>query len=369
MNYKYVVIGAGISGMTIAERLSSELGENVLVIEKRQEIGGNIYDYYNEYGILVHKYGPHIFHTNNKEVWDYISKFTSWIYYHHRVKAYVDGNYISIPINLQTLNQYYNLNLSINEMQSFIENLIPNNTIANNAEDFIINKIGKELYQKIYANYTWKQWGLPAKELSEDIVKRLPIRNNLDTRYFSDKYQGIPTNGYTNIFNNMLKNKNIKILLNTDYKEIIDCINYETLIYTGPIDYYFNYKYGKLKYRSIRFEFETFNKENYQSCATINYPNDYDFTRITEFKHLTGQNINLTTIVKEYPDDNGEELYPINTSKYNDTLSKYLEEAKLINTYFVGRLAEYKYYNMDSAIERALSVANTIINIERKKYE
>ncbi|MBV4425518.1 UDP-galactopyranose mutase [Clostridium tyrobutyricum] len=356
MYFKYVIIGAGLAGLTMAERISSELNEKVLVIEKRDNIGGNCYDCYNDEGILIHKYGPHIFHTNHKEVWDYLSKFTKWNYYQHRVLTYIDGNYIQMPITTETINKLYNLNLSNDQIEKFLKDQSLDIKDIKNSEDVVLSKAGKEIYEKFFKNYTKKQWDVYPDELDKSVISRIPVRYNRDTRYFTDKYQGMPKHGYTKLCSNMI-NSNIHILLNTDYKDIIDSIEYETLIYTGQVDYYFNYKYGHLKYRSLNFDFETVDSDSYQDASVVNYPNDYDFTRITEFKKLTDQKCNKTTIVREYPTWDGEPYYPIPTDECNEQYSKYKSECnKLKKVIFLGRLAEYKYYNMDAVIKRVLDV-------------
>lgn len=355
--YNYVIVGAGFAGCVLAERIAKVLNKKVLIIEKRNHIGGNAYDYFNEDGILVHKYGPHIFHTNNKEVWDYISNFTDWHLYQHRVLAYVDGQTVPMPINLDTINKLYNFNYTSDELNNYFESIRCNKEEILNSEDMVITKIGKELYEKFFKNYTKKQWDLYPYELEPEVIARIPIRNNRDDRYFTDKYQGMPKHGYTKIFENMLNSKNIHILLNTDFKDVIDDIEYENLIYTGPIDYYFDYKYGKLPYRSLKFEFETIDCIKYQEVGTVNYPNDYDFTRITEFKHLTGQKHYKTTIVREYPSSEGEPYYPIPQKKNTEQYKRYEKEAqKLKNVFFIGRLANYKYYNMDKVVEETLKL-------------
>lgn len=357
MKYKYVVVGAGLAGLTLAERIATELNEKVLIIEKRGHIGGNVYDSYNEHGILIHNYGPHIFHTNDAEVYHYLSKFTPWHDFFHRVLTYVDGNLIPMPITVETVNKMYNLNLSCDELEDFLKKqAVPIDEIKT-SKDVALSKVGQDIYEKIFESYTKKQWGIDPSELDTSVISRIPIRFNRDTRYFSDKYQGMPKYGYTKMCENMIKNKNIKIMLNTDYKEVIDDIEYEKLIYTGPADYFYDYKYGKLDYRSIRFEFETYNVEKYKDAPVVNYPNDYDFTRITEFKQMTGQDSKVTTIMKEFPCSDGEPYYPFPTpdcrAKYNLYKEEMLKDDKVI---FVGRLAEYRYYNMDAVVRRALYI-------------
>lgn len=357
MNFKYVIVGAGFAGLTLAERIANKLNEHVLVIEKRNHIGGNCYDYYNEDGLLVHKYGPHIFHTNSKRVWDYLSNFTKWNYYQHRVLTYVDGNYIPMPITTETINELYNLNLSNFEIEKFLKEQSLEIDDIKNSEDVVLSKAGREIYEKFFKNYTKKQWDIYPNELDKSVISRIPVRYNKDTRYFDDKYQGMPKYGYHKLFENMVKHSKIHILLNTDYKKIINDLNYDMIIYTGPIDYYFDYKYGKLKYRSIKFELEILDMTSYQDAPVVNYPNDYDFTRITEYKKLTGQVHNKTVIAREYPTWKGEPYYPVPQKEYLEKYNCYKSEAeKLENVVFVGRLAEYRYYNMDAVIERALDI-------------
>lgn len=362
MKFKYIIVGAGLSGLTIAEKIANELNERVLIIEKRSHIGGNCYDYYNEDGILIHKYGPHIFHTNSKEVWNYLSNFTQWYYYQHRVLSYIDGQLIPMPITTETINKLYNLNLSNFEVEEFLNKQALQIDEINSSEDVVLSKAGKDIYEKFFKNYTKKQWDVYPNELDKSVISRIPVRYNRDTRYFTNKYQGMPKYGYTKMCEKMVENRNIHILLNTDYKDVINDIEYEKLIYTGPVDSYFDFKYGKLKYRSIGFEFETLNCESYQEAAVVNYPNDYDFTRITEFKKLTGQESNKTTIVREYPTWEGEPYYPYPTKDCAEQYKLYKQECdKLTNVIFIGRLAEYKYYDMDAVVKRALDVFKTEI--------
>ena len=357
MKYNYVVVGAGLAGLTIAERIANVLNEKVLVIEKRGHIGGNIYDSYNEDGILIHNYGPHIFHTNDKGVYDYLSRFTPWNDFWHRVLTQVDGNLIPMPITVETINKLYNLNLSCEEVEEFLKKKAIKIDEIKTSKDVALSKVGEDIYEKFFENYTKKQWGIDPGELDTSIISRIPIRLNRDTRYFSDKYQGMPKYGYTKMCENMIQNKNIKVLLNTDYKEIIDDIEYEKLIYTGPTDYFYDYKYGKLAYRSIHFVFETHDTEDYQPAPVVNYPNDYDFTRITEFKKLTYQEHKKTTILKEFPCDEGEPYYPFPTKEWKNKFALYQEDMKKEKkVLFLGRLAEYRYYNMDAVVRSALNL-------------
>ncbi|MDL2271042.1 UDP-galactopyranose mutase [Methanobrevibacter sp. OttesenSCG-928-I08] len=355
MKYKYLIVGAGLSGLTIANKIASELNEEVLIIEKRSHIGGNVYDSYNKDGILIQNYGPHIFHTNEKEVYDYLSQFTEWIPYEHKVLSSVDNKLVPMPICIDTINELYNLNLDEEGMRNWIENEKVDIKEIKTSEDVVLANAGEDIYNKLFKNYTEKQWGTSAKNLDSSVISRIPFRFNHDTMYFEDTYQGIPKKGFTAMCDEMVKSDKIKIVLNTDYKEIIDEIEYETLIYTGPIDYFYDYKYGELLYRTLRFVSETYNKESYQSVAVVNYPNDYNFTRITEFKKLTQQKSDKTTIMKEYPGFNGEPCYPYPTKEYLDKFQEYKKDMdKENNIIFLGRLAEYKYYNMDLIVKSAL---------------
>ncbi len=357
MNYKYVVVGAGLAGLTVAERIANVLEEKVLIVEKRSHIGGNVYDSYNEEGILIHNYGPHIFHTNDREVYKYLNRFTPWNDFWHRVLTYVDGNLIPMPITVETINKLYNLNLSCDEVEEFLKKqAVPMEEIKT-SRDVALSRVGMDIYQKIFETYTKKQWGIDPGEIDTSVISRIPIRLNRDTRYFNDRYQGMPKYGFTKMCEKMIASPNIKILLNTDYKEVIGDLQYDKLIYTGPTDYYYDYKYGRMKYRSIDFVFETYNREEYQPAPVVNYPNDYDFTRITEFKKLTWQEHKLTTILKEFPCSEGEPYYPFPTKECREQYSLYRGEMeKEERVIFLGRLAEYRYYNMDAVVRRALDV-------------
>ena len=363
MKYKYIVVGAGLAGLTVAERIANVLNEKVLIIEKRSHIGGNVYDSYNEEGILIHNYGPHIFHTNDREVYQYLSSFTPWNDFWHRVLTYVDGNLIPMPITVETINKLYNLNLSCEEVEDFLKKqAIPMDEIKT-SKDVALSKVGEDIYKKIFETYTKKQWGIDPGEIDTSVISRIPIRLNRDTRYFNDRYQGMPKYGYTKMCEKMAANPNIKIMLNTDYKEVINELEYEKLIYTGPTDYFYDFKYGKMEYRSIDFVFETFNKEEYQPAPVVNYPNDYDFTRITEFKQLTWQEHKMTTILKEFPCSEGEPYYPFPTKDCKEQFALYQAEMdKEENVIFLGRLAEYRYYNMDAVVRRALDIFNGGLN-------
>ena len=367
--FDYLIVGAGLAGSVLAERLARIENKKILLVEKRNHIGGNTFDYYNEDGLLVHKFGPHIFHTNSKDVYSYLSHFTEWRPYEHRVLASVDGLLLPIPINLNTINELYGLNLNVTQVAGFLEAKAIKNGHPQTSEDAVVAKVGRELYEKFFKGYTKKQWNLDPSELDASVTSRIPTRSNRDNRYFTDTYQSMPLHGYTKMFEKMLDHPNIKLLLNTDYKEIVGSISFKKMIYTGPIDYFYDYKYGKLPYRSIDFKFQTFDQELFQQTGTINYPNEHAYTRITEFKHLTGQHNSKTTIVYEYPTDEGDPYYPIprpeNAQLYNKYHSLSLQEK---NTFFAGRLATYKYYNMDQVVAQALSLFKKLSHPDHEIY-
>ncbi|MET0638012.1 MAG: UDP-galactopyranose mutase [Chitinophagaceae bacterium] len=358
--FDYLIVGAGFAGSVLAERLASE-NKKVLIIDKRNHVGGNAFDYYNSDGLLIHKYGPHIFHTNSREVYDYLGRFTTWRPYEHRVLASVDGLLVPIPINLNTINALYGLNLNSDEVEKFLESKAEKRTPVKNSEDVVINKVGRSLYEKFFKGYTKKQWDLDPSELDASVAARIPTRNNRDDRYFADTYQGMPAEGYTRMFERMLDHPNIKIMLNTDYKEIRNQIGFKKMIYTGPIDYFFDYCYGKLPYRSLEFRFETRDMEVAQKTGTINFPNEHPYTRITEFKYLTGQRHHKTTLVFEYPKAEGDPYYPVPRPENADLYKRYQLLAEgTRNIYFTGRLATYKYYNMDQVVAQSLSLFKKI---------
>ena len=368
--FDYMVVGAGFAGAVIAERLASQCGKKVLVVDKRNHIGGNTYDYYNKDGILVHKYGPHIFHTNSKEIFEHLSQFTNWRPYEHSVLASVDGMLVPIPINLNTINQLYGLNLSSDEVESFFKSRAEKKDRVLTSEDVVVSKVGRELYEKFFRGYTRKQWDLDPSELDAAVTARIPTRTNRDNRYFTDTYQAMPLYVYTKLFENMLSHPNIKIMLNTDYKEIENMIPYKEMIYTGPIDYYFDYCYGKLPYRSLEFKFETKETEVFQETGTINFPNEHLYTRVTEFKYLTGQKHAKTTIVYEYPKAHGDPYYPVPRAENAELYKKYqLLTNELSDVHFTGRLACYKYYNMDQVVAQSLTLFKKLANVnENERY-
>jgi UDP-galactopyranose mutase len=355
--FDYLIVGAGFAGSVLAERLATIGNKKVLIIDSRNHIAGNAFDYFNDDGVLIHKYGPHIFHTNSKNIIDYLGQFTAWRPYEHRVLASVDGQLLPIPINLNTINKLYGLNLSSDELEKFYQKRAEKIDKIKTSEDVVISKVGRDLYEKFFKGYTKKQWDLDPSQLDASVAARVPVRVNKDDRYFTDAFQLMPLHGYTKMFENMLSHPNIKVMLNTDYREIADVFPYKNLIYTGPIDEYFNYCYGKLPYRSIEFKFETLDVEKYQSTGTINYPNDYAYTRITEFKYLTGQQHKKTTVVYEFPTAEGDPYYPIPRQENAAIYKKYEALAEnMTNTYFTGRLATYKYYNMDQVVAQSLTL-------------
>jgi UDP-galactopyranose mutase len=363
MKYDYCIAGAGFSGSVMAERIARVLKKKVIIVEKHNHVGGHVYDNYDNYGVLVQIYGPHIFHTKYKEVWEYISNFTKWNIYHHEVIGLIDGKNVPIPFNLNTLHELYPSTLAPKLETKLIDKYGFGKKVTvlelKKSDDNDLKELGDYVYNKVFLNYTIKQWNLKPEELSPSVTGRVPVFISRDNRYFQDPYQGMPASGFTPIFNRLLDDKNISILLNTDFLDIKDEIDYKHLIFTGPIDSYFNFKYGKLPYRSLDFEWIHLDKEYYQEIGVINYPNDYQFTRITEFKHLTGQKIAGTTIIKEYPKECDIEkdipYYPIPRDENQELYKKYEDAAKRTeNVIFLGRLATYNYYNMDSAIYNAL---------------
>ncbi|HEY0737115.1 MAG TPA: UDP-galactopyranose mutase [Herpetosiphonaceae bacterium] len=368
--FDYLIVGAGFAGSVLAERLANGANQRVLICDVRPHIGGNAYDCYDDAGVLIHKYGPHIFHTNSREVFEYLSRFTAWRQYQHRVRACVDGQLVPMPINLDTINQIYGLNLTAFQVEEFLASVAEPRAQIRTSEDVVVSKVGRELYEKFFRGYTRKQWGLDPSELDASVTARVPTRTNRDDRYFTDTYQAMPLHGYTRMFERMLSHPNIKIMLNTDYSEIQGVIPYREMIYTGPIDAFFDYEYGKLPYRSLEFKFETHDTELYQSAPVINYPNDYAYTRVTEFKYLTGQVHPKTSIVYEYPQAEGDPYYPVPRAENTEIYEQYKALAQATpNVRFVGRLATYRYYNMDQVVAQALKVYRTIVSGGSEKLE
>jgi UDP-galactopyranose mutase len=354
--FDYLIVGAGFAGATIAERLASDAGKKVLICDRRPHIGGNAFDHHDEAGILVHKYGPHIFHTNSRDVYEYLSRFTDWRPYQHRVLARVDGQLLPIPINLNTINQMYGTNFTSFQLEEFFQSRAEERAHIKTSEDVIVSKVGRELYEKFFRNYTRKQWGLDPSELDAAVTARLPVRTNRDDRYFTDTYQVMPSHGYTRMFERMLWHPNIKILINADYREVRDFIPHREVIFTGPIDEFFDYRFGRLPYRSLEFKFETHNVPVVQEGPVINYPNENAYTRVTEFKYLTGQEHSKTTVVYEYPKAEGDPYYPIPRPENQVLYRKYQTLAlQTKGVHFLGRLGTYKYYNMDQCVAQALT--------------
>jgi UDP-galactopyranose mutase len=382
--FDYIIAGSGLAGSVVAERIATVLNKKVLVVEKKNHIGGNVYDYYDEQQVLVHKYGPHIFHTNLKQVWDYLSQFTKWNVYHHTVLGEIDGKQVPIPFNINTMYEVFP-KIVAERLEEKLINIFGYNVkvpILNLMEsnDSDLKFLSDYIYEKIFLHYTTKQWDCKPENLDPAVTGRVPVYIGKDNRYFQDKYQGMPANGYTRMIENLLLHHNIKLMLNTDAKEIID-IDFDDkqikvfgqhfsgqLIYTGQLDELMNYRYGELPYRSLMFEFQNLEQEYFQKAGTINYPNNYDFTRITEFKHLTGQKCAKTTIIKEFPkkyDQYNKEsdipYYPIPNA---DTLAlhgKYREQISQFNNIkLAGRLADYTYYDMDKVVDKALAVFEEI---------
>jgi UDP-galactopyranose mutase len=364
--FDYLIIGAGFAGCVLAERLAAGLDKRVLVVDKRSHIGGNAYDCYDDHGILIHKYGPHIFHTNSREVFTYLSRFTEWHPYQHRVRAWVDGRLVPIPINLDTINALYGTKFDSFQLADFYRSVAEPRAELRTSEDVILNQVGRELYEKFFRNYTRKQWGLDPSELDAAVTARVPTRTNRDDRYFTDAYQAMPLKGFTRMFERILDHPNIKVLLNTDYHEIEGSILYDEVICTGPIDEYFDYRFGRLSYRSLQFQWETTDAERIQPVAVVNYPNDNLYTRVTEFKHLTGQQHPKTTRVYEYPQAEGDPYYPIPRAENAELYKRYHELAAATpGVQFVGRLGTYKYYNMDQVVAQALTLFARIAGVRR----
>jgi len=370
--FDIVIIGAGISGAVLAERYAST-GKNVLVLEKRNHIGGNCYDYYDEHGILVSKYGAHLFHTDYDDVWSYVNRFATWYDYEHKVLAKVDGHLVPVPVNINTVNKLLGLKIkSEKEMRVWLEQNQVKNDDPQNGEEAAMARVGKVLYEKIFKHYTKKQWDRYPNELDASVLNRIPVRSNADDRYFSDTYQALPDGGYTAMFQRILAHPRIRVMLDTDYFDVRkDITGYDKLFYTGPIDRFFDFKYSlreNLEYRSINFVMETHNREYYQTNSVVNYPSleDGDFTRIVEYKHMTRQKHAKTTISKEYTVDitdpkTQEPYYPILNPRNQRIYERYKEAAdKLTDVFFVGRLANYKYFDMDDAFKNALDLFESL---------
>lgn len=359
--FDYFVVGAGFAGAVVAERLAAGAGKRVLICDRRMHIGGNAYDHYDASGILIHRYGPHIFHTNSRQVFDYLSRFTEWRPYEHRVLASVEGQLLPIPINLDTINRLYGTRLSSFEVETFLASVAEPVEQVRTAEDAVVSRMGRDLYLKFFRNYTRKQWGCDPSELDASVTARIPVRANRDDRYFTDTFQAMPRDGYTRMFERMLDHPNITIMLGCDYREVMDDISFREMIYTGPVDAYFSCVHGRLPYRSLHFRHETVESEQVQPVAVINYPNDHSYSRVTEFKHLTGQKHARTSLVYETPSADGDPYYPVPAAENAELYQRYAalaEQEK--HVHFTGRLATYRYYNMDQVTAQSLKLYQTL---------
>jgi UDP-galactopyranose mutase len=368
--FDYLIVGAGFAGSVLAERLAAGSNQRVLLIDQRPHIGGNAYDEHNEHGILVHRYGPHIFHTNARAIADHLSRFTRWRPYEHRVLAQVDGQLVPIPINLTTLNRLYGTNLTTaDDVEGFLAARAECIATPRTSEDVVVGRVGRELYEKFFRGYTRKQWGLDPSQLDKSVTARVPTRTDADDRYFSDTFQNMPIHGYTRMFENMLDHENIKIMLNTTFEEIRHEIDYDRLIFTGPVDEYFNYQFGELPYRSLQFQHQTLECEQLQPVAVVNYPDEHvPYTRVTEYKHLTGQHHAKTSVTYEYPAAQGDPYYPVPRPENAILYRKYQKLAdQARDVYFVGRLATYRYYNMDQVVGQALALYSKLAPMHERQ--
>jgi UDP-galactopyranose mutase len=364
MSYDVVVVGAGFAGSVMAERFASQRHQRVLVVDRRPHVGGNAFDEYDKAGILIHRYGPHIFHTNAAEIVEYLSSFTAWRPYEHRVLAHVRGQLVPIPINRTTINRLFGTKFQTDDqVGAFYAERAEPVMRHRSSEDVVVSAVGRELYELFFRGYTRKQWGLDPSQLDASVTARVPTRTNDDDRYFTDRFQMMPAEGYTAMFERMLDHPRIEVRTNTDFDDIRGDLDYRTLVYTGPIDAYFGHRFGALPYRSLHFEFETVPVAQYQPTGTVNYPDEtaVPFTRISEFKHLTGQRHDATTIVREFPRSTGDPYYPIPRPENAELYGRYraLAEAA-VGVHFVGRLATYKYYNMDQVVAQALATFRRI---------
>ncbi|MBC9176626.1 UDP-galactopyranose mutase [Pseudoroseomonas ludipueritiae] len=360
--FDWLIVGAGFAGSVLAERLATQRGDKVLVIDKRNHIAGNAYDRHDAAGVLMHQYGPHIFHTNSEAVFEYLSTFTEWRPYEHRVLAQVDGQLLPVPINRTTINKLYGLHLSSDEqVEAFLATQAEPVQEIRTSEDVVVSRVGRELYEKFFRGYTRKQWGVDPSELDKSVTARVPTRTSEDDRYFTDRFQYMPAQGYTRMFERMLNHANIKIMLNTRFEEVRNFIPFRRLIFTGPVDEFFGFRHGHLPYRSLRFKHVTLDKPWHQPVGVVNYPQTEDYTRVTEYKHLTGQEHQKTTLTYEYSASDGEPYYPVPRPENAILYQKYeaLADAEE-NVWFVGRLATYRYYNMDQVVGQALATFRRI---------
>jgi UDP-galactopyranose mutase len=359
--YDWLIVGAGFAGSVLAERLASERGERILLVDRRNHVGGNAYDHYDDAGLLIHQYGPHIFHTNSRQIVEYLSRFTEWRFYEHRVLAEVDGVLVPIPINLDTVNKLYGLNLISEELTEWFKARAEPTETIRTSEDVVVSVVGRELYEKFFRGYTRKQWGLDPSELDKSVTARVPTRTNQDDRYFGDEFQYMPKRGYTRMFENMLDHPLIDVMTQTDYGDVRNVVPHRRVIYTGPIDEFFDFRFGKLPYRSLRFEHVTLDTPWHQPVAVVNYPQTQDYTRVTEYKHLTGQEHAKTALTYEYPSAVGDPYYPIPNTENQELFKRYERLARGVSdVWFAGRLATYRYYNMDQIVGQALAIFRRI---------
>lgn len=360
---KVLIVGAGFAGCVLARQLA-DAGHHAKLIDRREHIAGNAFDEADAEGVLVHRYGPHIFHTNSERIFDYLSRFTEWRSYEHRVLSVVNGTAYPFPINRDTVNRLYHLNLDEQAVAAFFEGVREPRDPVQTSEDVVLNSVGRDLYEKFFLNYTRKQWGLEPSQLKAGVAARIPVRTNTDDRYFTDRFQAMPRDGYTAMFTRMLDHPSITVQLGVDFSAVRSGDTYDHVVYTGPIDAYFDYRFGRLPYRSLRFEHEHLaDTVQFQPVGTVNYPNDHAYTRITEFKHLTGQQHPGTSIVREYPQDAGDPYYPVPRTENEELFRKYWALAEQEeHTTFVGRLAQYRYYNMDQVVGAALKAAEDLID-------
>ena len=364
-----IVVGAGFSGAVIAHLIATELNEKVLVIDKKDHIAGNSFDYKDRNGIMIHKYGSHIFHTNDEKVWNFVRKFSDFNQYMHKVVAIIDGIETTIPFNFSTLYDVFPQTMAKRLEEKLLNKFDYNKKVPilefQKQDDEDLKFLANYVYEKVFLHYTTKQWGVSPKEVDGAVTARVPVYLSKDNRYFQDKYQGIPLEGYTKLIEKMLDHKNITVKLKTDYKNL-KSNNFKRIVYTGSIDEFFNYEFGQLPYRSVKFKLEEYDREYYQSNSVVNYPCNYDFTRIHEYKHYLRDKSDKTVIAKEYSEifelGKNERYYPIPKTENTELYNKYLEKSKTLkNVHFLGRLGDYKYYDMDKAIARALELFEEII--------
>ncbi len=360
MKYNVVIVGAGLAG-SVSARILAESGYKVLVIEKERNVGGQCFDYKDEAGITIHKHGPHIFHTKMKHVWDFVNQYSEFSNYQHRVLSFANGNMVEFPINRNTIKDALGVELSNDQVNDFLKSEVQKSKFNNppkSYRDAVISQVGERLYELFFEQYTKKQWKTDPENLSAELASRIPVRNNNDSRYFTDMYQGIPLGGYTKMVQNLLDHSGIHLLLGCNYFDVKESINSQLVVYTGELDRFFNFKYGKLTYKSVRIVLKTFDDVEFQPAPVVNYPNDYDWTRITEFKKLTGEKSPKTTVCFEYPSDEGHPFYTLPDKENTERRELYMNPMKELeekNTHlFIGRLAEYKYYNMDQVIDIAI---------------